>query len=97
MAQPEKSPGDGGLRRGFTFSPDVEMTFRQMDLLLSLNTGVLCQAASLTQMQTFKTSGLLEPEQRSAVSWGEGSSSDLKPAHLLQFLGEGETQTCFFK
>ena len=62
--------------------------------MLSLNAGVLCQEASLTQMQMFKTSGLAEPEQRSAVSWGEGGSSDLKPAHLLRFLGEGETQTC---
>ena len=80
--------------RGVTSSPDVDMTFLQMDLPLSLNAGVLCQAASLTQMQTFKTSGLTEPEKRSVVRWGEGGSSDLKPACLLQFLGEGETQTC---
>ena len=61
--------------RVFTSSPDVEMTFRQTDLQLSLNAGVLWQEASLTQMQTFKTSGLMETEQRSAFSWGEGSSS----------------------
>ena len=80
--------------RAFTSSPDVDMTFLQMDLPLSLNAGVPCQAASLTQMQAFKTSGLVEPEQRSVVSLGEGSSWNLKPAHLLRFLGEGETQTC---
>ena len=45
-------------------------------------------------MLTFKTSGLVEPEQRSAVSWGEEGTSDLKPAHLLRFLDEGATHTC---
>ena len=80
--------------RGFTSSPDMDMTFLQMDLPLSLNAGIPCQAAFITQMKTFKTSGLTEPEQRSVFSLGEGGSSDLKPAHLLRFLGEGETQTC---
>ena len=49
--------------RGFTSSPDVEMPFPQTDLQLSLNAGVLWQEASLTQMQTFKTLGLVEPEK----------------------------------
>ena len=80
--------------RGFTSSPDVDMTFLQMDLPIPLNSGVPGQAASLTQMQVFKISGLVEPEQRSVVSRGEGGSSDLKPSHLLRFLGERETQTC---
>ena len=46
-------------------------------------------------MLTFKTSGLVEPERRSAVSWGEEGASDLKPAHLLRFLGEGAARNTY--
>ena len=38
----------------------------------------------------------LEPEQRNAVRWAQIGICHLWPAHLFQFLGEGETHTCFF-